>query len=163
MIISGTVASAPVQGVTVQDPADQSTPAGFGVVANGMRWTASSGPNFSFAALGVLAATGNLDWSLASYFTLTTTAGTNLTLTFGLTGALTTASYTLGQMIKVRVTGAGTPTITWPATITWCGITATPAASASAPLVVNGAQIDITLVCTGAGSVPTFDGFYLSV
>jgi hypothetical protein len=134
-----------------------------------MAWTASPSPNFAISALGTLTTTGNIDWSAAGYFSFTTTSGDNLTLTFATTATAALAasaqvnSFTVGQMIKIRVTGAGTPTITWPSTVTWVGITATPTVSASAPLVVNGSQIDITLVCTLAGSAPTFDGLYVSV
>jgi hypothetical protein len=166
MILSNTVASSVVLNgatSTVNTPADESAPAGFSPMSNGKSWIASPGPAYSFAALGTLTTTGNIDWSIASYFTLTTTSAQNLTLTFGLTGATGTASYQLGQMIKIRVTGAGTPTITWPATISWAGVTATPTAVAVAPLVVDGKPLVIELVCTGTGSAPTFDGTFLSV
>jgi len=167
MILRGLQTSAPVQGVTVQDPVDVAAPVGWSPVGGGGYWMANPSPNFAYSALGVLGATGNIDWSVAGYFSFTTTTGTNLTLTFATTAtsALAAAaqvpSYDLGQMIFIRVTGAGTPTITWPSTVTWVGVTATPTTSASAPLVHT--QNFIALICTGTGSAPTFDGFYVTV
>lgn len=165
MILRNTGTSAAVGGVTTTGPADAAAPVGFGVVADAQGWRSTSGPNYSISALGVLGATGNIDWSAASYFTFTTTSGTNLTLTFYTTDAvaasLTTPSYTLGQKITIRVTGAGTPSITWPATVTWLGtLTGTSGASQSAPVVINTKLLDIELICTGVGSSPTFDGRY---
>jgi hypothetical protein len=167
MILRGLTASPPVQGVTVQDPVDTTGPIGFSPAGMGGWWTALPSPNFAVSALGVLGATGNIDWSAAGYFSFTTTSGTNLTLTFATTATAALAaasqvnSFQLGQVIFIRVTGAGTPTITWPSTVTWVGVTATPTTSASAPLVHT--QNFIALVCTGTGSAPTFDGFYVTV
>ncbi len=167
MILKGLTASPPVQGVTVQDPIDVGAPQGFSPVGMGGWFSALPSPSFAYSALGVLGATGNIDWSAAGYFSFTTTSGTNLTLTFATTATAALAaaaqipSYQLGQLIKIRVTGAGTPTITWPATITWIGSVAAGTPSASAPLVHT--QNDITIVCTGTGSAPTFDGWYITL
>ena len=125
-------------------------------------WVIDPGESFVVQALGVVTTAANLDWTAAGYFTLTTTSGQNLTITFGIGSSTGASSPTQGQLIKVRVTGAGTPTITWPSTITWVGIIATPAVSAAAPLVVNAVALDITLVCTLGGSAPTFDGTYIT-
>jgi len=161
-ILSGTTSSAPVQGVSVSGPIDENPPTGAGIMGLNGKWVIDPGESFIVQALGVVAATANLDWTQAGYFTLTTTSGTNLTITFGTGSATGVPSATQGQLVKVRVTGAGTPTITWPGTVTWVGIIATPAVSASAPLVVNGVALDITLVCTLGGSAPTFDGTYIT-
>ena len=160
-VVGGITTSAPVQGVSVSGPADVGPPTGAGIMALNGKWVIDPGESFVTQALGVLGATGNIDWSQAGYFSFTTTSGTNLTLTFGLTANTAILSATQGQMIVIRVTGAGTPTITWPATVTWVGVTATPTTSASAPLVHT--QNFIVLVCTGTGSAPTFDGFYVTV
>jgi hypothetical protein len=125
MIISGTITSAPVGGVTVQDPADQSAPQGFGVVANGMRWTATPSPNFAVSALGTVTTAATLDWSVAGLFTLTLTTTDSCAVAF--------ANVSIGQVIRVAitdVTGTGTA-LTWPSTVTWEGGVlpgATPAA-----------------------------------
>ena len=170
MILANTVASAAVQGVTVQAAADDNPILGSGVVGTGRNWVSTPGlANATISALGVLGATGNIDWSAAGYFSFTTTSGTNLTLTFATTATAALAaasqidSFSLGQMIKIRVTGAGTPTITWPSTVTWLGtLDSTSGSSSSAPVVVSGKLIDITLVCTGVGSAPTFDGTFIT-
>ena len=171
MILANTVTSAAVQGVTVPAAADDNPLLGSGVVGTGRNWVSTPGlANATISALGVLGATGNIDWSAAGYFSFTTTSGTNLTLTFATTATAALAaasqigSFSLGQMIKIRVTGAGTPTITWPSTVTWVGIVSGGGAtSAAAPVVVNSKQIDVALVCTGVGSAPTFDGFFIAV
>ncbi len=163
-VVGGITTSAPVQGVSVSGPADVGPPTGAGIMALNGKWVIDPGESFVTQALGVLGATGNIDWSAAGYFSFTTTSGTNLTLTFGVTGTTTVLSASPGQMIKIRITGAGTPTITWPATVAWVGIVSGGGtSSASAPVVVNSKQIDVTLVCTASGSAPTFDGFFVAV
>ncbi len=126
------------------------------------RWVIDPGESFVIQALGTVTTAANMDWTQAGYFTLTTTSGQNLTITFGTGSATGISSPVQGQFVKVRVTGAGTPTITWPSTVTWVGIIATPAVSNAAPLVVNAVALDITLVCTQGGSAPTFDGTYIT-
>lgn len=163
MILTNTVTqSATIGGtaVSASTPADAQAPRGFAAGSNGRAWKGLPGMIKSVSALGVVAATANLDWSLYSYFSFTTTSGTGLTLTFGKTASTTTSSWTIGQIIKVRITGAGTPTITWPSTVTWVGTLAGGGGSASAPLVSNGNQVDVTLTCTG---VDTFTGRYTAL
>ena len=169
MILSNTLTSAAVQGTTVQAAADDNPVLGFSAVGNGRNWVSTPSPNYVISALGVLGATGNIDWSAAGYYSFTTTSGTNLTLTFATTATAALAaasqvnSFSLGQAIKVRITGAGTPTITWPSTVTWVGtLDSTSGSSSSAPVVVSGKVIDVTLVCTGVGSAPTFDGTFIT-
>ena len=163
-ILGGVVAAATVQGIAGSGPADLGPPTGAGIMALNGKWVIDPGESFVVSSLGVLGATGNIDWSQAGYFSFTTTSGTNLTLTFGVTGSTTVLSATPGQMIKIRITGAGTPTITWPSTVAWVGIVSGGGtSSASAPVVVNTKQIDVTLVCTAGGSAPTFDGFFVAV
>jgi hypothetical protein len=146
--------------VSASTPVDSVAPRGFMAGSIGRAWSGLPGIIKSINAQGVVAATANLDWSLYSYFSFTTTSGTNLTLTFGKTGSTTTSSWTIGQIVKVRVTGAGTPTITWPSTVTWVGTLAAGGGSSSAPLVSDGNQLDITLTCTG---VNTFAGRYTAL
>ena len=160
MILTNAVASSATIGGTAfstTTPADAQAPRGFQAGSNGSSWKGLPGIIKSINAQGVVAATANLDWSLYSYFSFTTTSGTNLTLTFGKTASTTTPSWTIGQIIKVRITGAGTPTITWPDTVTWIGTLTGGGGSASAPLVANSKQIDVILTCTG---VNTFAGRY---
>jgi hypothetical protein len=170
MILTNAIAqSAPIGGinfytpgsVSANIPSDTQAPVGFTAGSNGVNWVGLPGPSHAINAMGVLAATGNLDWSLYSYFSFTTTSGTNLTLTFGLTAATTTSSWVIGQVIRVRITGAGTPSITWPATITWIGkLTGSGSCTTSAPVVTSGKQIDVEIVCTGPN---TFNGRHVSV
>ncbi len=163
MILSNTTTSAAVQGTTVPVPADDNPILGFGVVGTGKNWVGTPGPNAAIQALGTLTTAVNLDWTVASYFTWTSTTSSNETVTFGLTGATSTASYSLGQIIKCRVTASGSTqaTITWPSTVSWNGIlTGTSGSSQSAPVLVASKFLDVTLICTNAGSSPTFDGTY---
>ncbi len=169
MILRGIIASPPVQGVTVQDPVDQGAPVGWSPVGAGGYWMANPSPNYAISALGTLNTTGNIDWSVAGYFSMTLTASATLTLTFATTATASLAaaaqvpSFDLGQVIKVRITSAsGTAgTIVWPSTVTWVGTVTAGGGTHAAPLPVTGSVlIDVTLVCTGTGSAPTFDGIY---
>ncbi len=170
MILRGLTASPPVQGVTVQDPIDQGSPVGFSAVGAGGWWTASPSPNFAVSALGVVGATANIDWSAAGYFSFTTTPSTALTITFATTATAALAaaaqvnSFSLGQTIRIRITGGGTSAaITWPATVAWIGmLTGTGGSSQSAPVWVTTKLLDVVLTCTGTGSAPTFDGIYMT-
>ena len=164
-VVSGTVSSSPVgpAATVVQAPADECPPNGAGIMGLNGKWVLDPGESFIVQALGVLNTTGNIDWSAAGYFSFTCTASATLTLTFGVTGALTTPSFSLGQLIKVRIISAsGTAgTIAWPNTIAWIGTTTAGAATHATPVPVTGSvQIDVSLVCTGTGSAPTFDGIY---
>jgi hypothetical protein len=134
-------------------------------------WTANPSPNYAFSALGVVGATANIDWSAAGYFSFTTTASTNLTLTFATTAtsalaaAAQVASFDLGQTIRIRVTSSAATidTITWPATIAWLGmLTGTSGSSQAAPVLIASKLLDIVLTCTGTGTAPTFDGVYMT-
>ncbi len=163
MIVSGTVTSPAVQGVTVQDPADTSPSTGMGVTGANGKWVLDPGQSFVISALGTVTTAANLDWTQAGYFSLTLTGSDTCVVTFG-TGSSTGAlSASLGQMIKIRLTGASSAAVTWPSTITWVGLlTGTSGASASAPTVSAANVIDITLVCTATGSAPTYDGTYIT-
>ncbi len=175
MILANTVPSQAVgpsgSTFTAQSAADDNPVLGYGAVGNGRNWVSTPGlANASISALGVLGATGNIDWSAAGYFSFTTTASTALTLTFATTATAALAaasqvnSFSLGQMIRIRITGGGTAsTITWPSTIAWIGmLTGTSGSSQAAPVWVTTKLLDITLVCTGVGSAPTFDGVYMT-
>ncbi len=164
-VVGGITSSAPVQGVTVSGPADVGPPTGAGIMAINGKWVIDPGESFVTQALGVLGATGNIDWTVAGYFSFTTTASTNLTLTFGLTGNTGVLSATPGQFIKIRITSsaATVATITWPATIAWIGmLTGTSGSSQVAPVLIASKLLDVTLVCTAGGSAPTFDGVYMT-
>jgi hypothetical protein len=160
MIVSGTVTSAPVQGVSVQDPADTSPPTGAGVAGFNGKWVLSTSETFVLSNLGTLATgTTILDWTQAGYFTFTAYGG-SFTLSF--TNAAGVFTPSLGQIIKIRITGAGSAAATWPSTITWVGVLAsTGGTSASAP-VLTANVTDVTLICTATGSAPTFDGTYIT-
>ena len=54
MIVSGTVTSPAVQGVTVQDPADTSPPTGMGVTAFNGKWVLNPGESFAINAAGTV-------------------------------------------------------------------------------------------------------------
>jgi hypothetical protein len=162
-VVGGIVASPAVQGVTGTGPADLNPPVGMSISSNGRGWALNPGESFVISALGVITTAVNLDWTQAGYFSFTTTSGNNATVTFGIGGSTGALSASLGQTIKVRITGAGTPTITWPATVTWVGtLDSTTGSSSSAPVVVNGKVIDVALVCTNTGSAPTFDGTFIT-
>jgi hypothetical protein len=168
MILSNTVSTSVVLNgatSTVSTPADENAPNGFMPASNGKSWVAASGPVMAITALGTVTTAANLDCTLASYFTLTGTAGDAIAMTFG-TGSSTGAfSCQLGQVIKIRVTASGSTvnTMSWTGyTIAWVGmLSGTGGASSSAPVFKTSTQAEITLVCTGTGSTPTFDGTYL--
>jgi hypothetical protein len=172
MILSNTLTSAAVQGTTVQAAADDNPVLGYGVVGQGRNWVSTPGlANAAISALGTLNLTGNIDWSAAGYFSFTCTASAALVLTFATTATATLAaasqinSFSLGQVIKIRITSAsGTAgTIAWPSTVTWAGTLTAGGGTHAAPLPVTGSVlIDVTLVCTGVGSAPTFDGTYVT-
>ena len=171
MILSNTVTSAAVAGATVQAAADDNPVQGYGAVGNGRNWVATPGlANAAINALGTITTVGpNLDWSAYGYFTWTSTASDNETITFYTTASNTAGtnlpSYSLGQMIKCRITSSASTvaTLTWPATVTWIGmLTGTSGSSQVAPVLVASKLLDVTLVCTAVGSAPTFDGTYMT-
>lgn len=168
MILSNTVSSSVVLNgatSTVSTPADESAPNGFMPASNGRSWNALPGPVVAIQALGTVTTAANLDCTLASYFTLTGTAGDAVAMTFGTGGSSGAFSCQLGQVIRIRVTASGSTvnTLTWSGyTITWVGVlTSTGGTSASAPVLATSGKADITLVCTGTGSTPTFDGSFV--
>ncbi len=162
MVIGGTVTSPAVGGVTVQDPADTSPSVGLSVVGNGRYWSASPSPNYVISALGTVTTAVNIDWTSAGYFSLTLTGSDTCVMMFGIGSSTGALSASLGQVIKIRLTGAASAAITWPSTITWVGVLAsTGGASGSAPTIAANTY-DITLVCTQTGSAPTFDGTYIT-
>ncbi len=167
MILANTVASAPVQGVSVQAAADDNPILGYGVVGAGRNWVSTPGlANAAINALGTLVANAavNFDWSAYGYFTVTLpNTGTNAatfatTATAALAAASQVNSFQLGQLIKLRITGGGGGTITFPGTITWVaqGVAATTAPTWTGSLVT-----DVYLICTAVGSTPTFDATYI--
>jgi hypothetical protein len=170
MILGNVLSSSPVQGVTVSASADDNPLLGYGAVGNGRQWVSTPGlGNAAINAMGTVTTAVNLDWSAYGYFTWTSTASSNETVTFYTTASNTAgtnlASYSLGQMIKIRITssGATVATVTWPATVTWIGMqTGTSGSSVVAPVLVASKQTDITLICTATGSAPTFDGTYMT-
>ena len=170
MILSNTVASAAVQGVTVNAAVDDNPVLGFSTVGNGRNWVGTPGSfNAAIAALGtpVASATINIDWTAGGYFTLTfPTSGTNViqfatTATSALAAAAQVASFSLGQTIIIQWLGnaSGVTNPTWPSnvTITWVG-----AGSAGPPTATTAQTTLIYLTCTGVGSSPTFTGLFLT-
>ena len=168
MILSNTVSTSVVLNgatSTVSTPADESAPVGFMPASSGKSWVALPGPAIAISALGTVTTAANLDCTLASYFTLTGTAGDAIAMTFGTGGSTGAFSCQVGQVIQIRVTASGATvnTATWSGyTIAWIGtLSSTGGASSSAPVFKASTQALITLVCTGNGSTPTFDGTYV--
>ena len=127
MIVSGTVPSAPVQGVTVQGPADVNPPNGAGVMAQNGKWVLNPGESFVLAALGTAVATATasmiVDWTTAGCFAVTAYGG-GWTITFNNAAGEFTPQ--LGQAILLNITHAASSAITWPSTITWFGPSSAP-------------------------------------
>ena len=168
MILSNTVStSVTLNGTTstAKTPADESAPIGFMPASAGNSWVALPGPAVAISALGTVTTAANLDCTTASYFTLTGTAGDACAITFGVGTSAGAFSCQVGQIIRIRVTASGSTvnTLTWSGyTITWVGVlTSTGGTSASAPVLATSGKADITLVCTGNGSTPTFDGSFV--
>ncbi len=162
MVVGGTVTSAPVGGVSVQAPADDSPIVGMSIVGNGRQYVQSPAPNYVISAVGTVTTAANLDWTQAGYFSLTLTGSDTCVITFGIGSSSGALSASLGQAIKIRLTGAASAAITWPSTITGVGVLAsTGGTSGSAPTIAANTY-DITLVCTQTGSAPTFDGTYVT-
>jgi hypothetical protein len=133
---------------------------GWGVVgSNTGEWVPAPGPNFAIGALGTLVAGAArvIDWTTAGYFTMTLpSTGTNA-LSFTSTGApggeaAGVVTPSVGQVIRLRITGGGGGTVSWPsgATITWLS-------GGSAPTLTGSLVTVIELVCTG---YQTFDGTF---
>ena len=156
MILSNTVSSSVVLNgaiSTVNTPADESAPAGFMPSSNGKSWVALPGPASAIKALGTAVATATssllVDWTVASFFTCTAYGG-GWTITFTTAAGVYTPS--VGQIIRIQVTGAGSSAITFPSTITWI------TASAAAPTCGTNSQV-IAIICTATGSSPTYIGW----
>ncbi|MGZ3353289.1 MAG: hypothetical protein ACXVB2_00275 [Isosphaeraceae bacterium] len=156
MILSNTVASSVVLNgatSTVNTPADESAPAGFMPSSNGKSWIALPGPASAISALGTAVATATrsltVDWTTASFFTVTAFGG-GWTITF--TNAAGVLTPSVGQTIRIQVTGASSSAITFPSTITWI------TASAAAPTCATNSQV-IAIICTATGSSPTYIGW----
>ena len=161
-IVTGTVALAPVQGVSVPAPADFTPPAGMSLSSNGRGWVLNAGESFVVAALGTVTNAANLDWTQGGYFSLTLTASTTCVITFGTGSATGPLSPSLGQLVKIRLTGAASAAITWPSTINWLGVLTSTGGTSHAAPTIAALTYDITLVCTNTGSAPTFDGTYIT-
>jgi hypothetical protein len=153
MILTNTVSSSVTLNSatsTVSTPADEQAPRGFMPGSNGESWVALPGPICVINALGQLTTAGaTLDCSQYGYFSFTSYGGAQ---------AITISNAVIGQVIKIRNTGTGSATFTYPgSTITWIGVAANGTCSSSAPGMAA-ATTDITLVCTAAG---TYDGLYV--
>ena len=55
-------------------------------------------------------------------------------------------------MITLAITGAGSAAVTWPGTFQWCGIIATPAVSASAPVLTTAVLTIVNITCVSLGN-----------
>ena len=150
-IVSGTVTSAPVQGVSVQAAADENPPNAFGIVGKNGNWVLSPGPNAAISNLGTAVATATaslvVDWTTASFFTCTAYGG-GWTITFKNAAGIFTP--TVGQIIFISCTAASSSVPVFPATITWI--------TAATPTAATNSQVWM-IICTNAGSSPTFIGF----
>lgn len=142
--LNGTASSATV-------PADESAPLGYMPGSNGQSWVALPGPTMAINALGALTAAGaTLDWSQYAYYSFTAYGGA-FTLAF--------SNVTIGQMIRIRITAAGSADCTWPSTIAWVGTAHGGAGAAVKPVQTTYAS-DVTIVCTGLN---TYDGTFTTV
>ena len=161
MIVSGTITSAPVgnPAVTTSGPVDENPPNGFGVVGQNGKWLATPGPNVAITALGTLGvgATATIDWTLAGYYTMTLAASSTNVLTFTNSAGVFTPS--LGQVLRLRITGGGAA-LTFP-TGTFSFVAPSVALTTTAPTMTGTTTWDFTVICTNAGSAPTFDVSYI--
>lgn len=109
--------------------------------------------NYAVSALGTAVATATakmvVDWTTAGYFTVTAYGG-GWTITF--TTAAGVFTPVLGQEIYINITHASSSAITWPATVTWI------TASSAAPTTTTNNCL-VCLLCTNAGSSPTYIGY----
>jgi len=151
--ISGVVASPSVQGVSANSPADIAYTQGFSAVGNGQAWVLTPGQNYAISALGTAVATATrsmvVDWTTAAYFTVTAYGG-GWTITFNNAAGVFTPVF--GQEIFINITHAASSAITWPSTVTWIS------AGAAGPTTTTNNCI-VALLCTNAGSSPTFIGY----
>ena len=142
---------APTPMGTVQNPAVTPTtpgdtlpfsPQGLIPVSTGTGWTTV--PLASVVALGTLATgTTTFNCGLYNLFTLTCYGGA---MTFAF------SNIQVGQTITLAITGAASAAVTWPGTFSWCGIVATPAVSASAPVLTSAVLTMVAVTCTSVGN-----------
>jgi len=150
MILSNTVATSVVLNgatVTANTPADEAAPRGFMPASTGQSWVALPGPTVAAVAVATPASAGTatFDWSQGSYFTWTPYGGS-------CTVAFTNVS--VGQVIFIRTTAAGSASVTLPSTITWY-----TGSGGAAPSFASKASI-VMLVCTGVG---TYDAATIAI
>jgi hypothetical protein len=140
MIISGTVTSPAVQGVTVQDPADTSPQTGFSPVGLNGKWVAWPS-DFVAVAPSVTttstASTPTVDWSTAGVFPFTLTNNT----------VFAHANAQIGQTITLVLTqsSVGSCTGTFPSGSTFVGGSKTLTTTS---LATDTAQITCTAAAT---------------
>ena len=171
MILANTVPSQAVgpsgSTFTAQAAADDNPIVGYGVVGAGRNWVSTPGSfNAAVLAAGTLAtgATLNVDWTQVGYASVTLfTSGTNVltfatTATASLAAASQIGSFSLGQTLHLRITGAGAA-LTWP-TGTY-NYVAQGVAFSTTNLTFTGSTVwDMFITCTATGSAPTFDVNY---
>ncbi len=172
MILANTVPSQAVgpsgSTYTAQSSADDNPILGYGAVGNGRNWVSTPGSfNAAILAAGTLATgvTLNVDWTQVGYATVTLfTSGTNV-LTFYTAASIVAganpanvASFSLGQTLHLRITGAGA-TLTWPAG-TYSYVAQGVAFSTTNLTFTGSTTWDMFITCTGTGSAPTFDVNY---
>ena len=111
MIISGTVTSAPVQGTTVQTPADENPPTGFVPVGSGSQWVAKPGGVGALVATVTVTNSLNVDFSTASIFQYNIGAANQTFLPFFI-------NQTIGQTVRLIITQPAASVqaqVLWPA------------------------------------------------
>jgi hypothetical protein len=150
MILANTVATTvTLNGVasTVNTPADQMAPRGFGASSNGSDWVALPGPTVAAVAVATPASAGTatFDWSLGGYFTWTPYGG-SCTVAF--------TNVTIGQIIFIRTTHATSAAVTLPTTFTWY-----TGSGGAAPAFTTKDSI-IMVICTGAN---TYDAATIAI
>ncbi len=136
---------------TVQNPASVPptsgdtlpySPQGLIPISTGTGW--QTVPIASVSALGTLpTGTTTFNCGLYNFFTLTCYGGT---MTFAF------SNVQVGQVITLAITGASSAAVTWPGTFSWCGIIATPAVSASAPVLTAAVLTMVSVTCTSPGN-----------
>lgn len=143
---------------TVQNPASVPptpgdtlpfSPQGLIPVSTGTGW--QTVPLSSVQALGTLATgTTTFNCGLYNLFTLTCYGGA-MTFAFN--------NIQVGQTITMYITGEASAAVTWPSSFSWCGIIATPAVSASAPVLTSAVLTIVEITCVAAG---TYIGEYIT-
>ena len=112
--------------------------------ATGSGWIMQLGPTYSVQAMGTLATgTTTFNWGQYNLFTLTCYGGA---MTFAF------ANVAVGQSVTLAITGAASAAVTWPTTFQWCGVIATPAVSASAPVLTSAVLTVVNITCISPGN-----------